>query len=257
MSESEEQLKALWKQYKRTGSQSLRNELVRQYLPLAKAAAERLWLRLPQGIALEELQSAGILGLVGAIESFDPSRNVKFETFCLLRIRGAILDELRARDWVPRRVRTNANKLEAATKTLVGKLGRQPTEEELARELGVSLSELTELMHAHAMLGNMTSGKSWQDSDGDKVIYEIENTSDHRQQPPPFNLQREDIKKLIVKGLSEKERLIILLYYYDGLTMKEIGSILNLSESRVSQMHAAILVRLRHTLAQRRLEFTK
>lgn len=256
MSGNDEELKALWQEYKRSGAQRLRNELVRRYLPLAKVVAERLWLRLPRGIALEELQSASIMGLIAAVESFDLSRKVKFQTFCLLRIRGAVLDELRARDWVPRRVRTNANKLEAAAKTLLGKLGRHPTEEELAAELGVSLSELTELMHAHAMLGTITSGKSWQDSHSDKIVYEVENTQDQREQAPPFNLQREDIKKLIIKGLSEKERLIVLLYYYDGLTMKEIGNILNLSESRVSQMHASILSRLRQRLAGRQVEFT-
>ena len=256
MRSDETELKALWGNYKRSGNRNLRDKLVHRYLPLVKVAAERLWMTLPRGIELDDLKSAGIVGLMSAIDNFDPDRNVKFETFCLLRIRGSILDELRARDWVPRRVRTYANKLAAATKTLVGKLGRHPTESELAEEMDISLAEVTELIHAYHMVGTISPGKSWQDHDGNEFIYEIENSRDHRENAPPIALQQEDIKELITKGLSEKERLIVLLYYYDDLTMKEIGAILDLSESRVSQMHASILLRLRQVLAGRQTEFT-
>jgi len=252
---TQEEIYKTWIAYRETKEESLRNHLITKYLPLVKYTAERLHSRLPQEVDLEDLIHAGIFGLIDAIEAYDLSRGVKFETYCIPRIRGAILDELRALDWVPRMVRLRAHKLQRAFTELQRKLGRVPSEEELAEALEMTMDEYSDLVRETTTGIFISLDRKWYETDNNKEVREVDLLDDERQEEPTSVLQREDIKRLVVRGLSQKERLIILLYYYEELTMKEIGLILDISESRVSQMHASILARLKNLLRRRRSEF--
>ncbi len=249
-------IEQLWIEFKEDPTnQELRNRLVEIYLPLVKYNGERIWARLPDGVELDDLISAGVFGLMDAIDAFDLSRGVKFETYCVPRIRGAMLDELRTMDWVPRLVRSKASKLNEAMKNLEARLGRTPNEIELSTELGISVPEL-EKMILDANAVNLTSlNKKWYETDSYKDVREIDILEDKKGEDPTRRVQKNDLMRLVTKGLNRNERLIIILYYYEELTMKEIGATLDLSESRVSQMHSSIMHRLQQQLNRRRPEF--
>lgn len=256
VTQTETDVQQLWHNYHADRSVDARNRLVERYLPLVRYNAERIWARLPEGVELDDLISAGIFGLMDAIEAFDTTRGVKFETYCVPRIRGAMLDELRTMDWVPRLVRSKASKLEEARKSLEAQLGRPPRPDELAEKLGVSIEEL------HAMVGEATAvslvslNKKWYETDSYKDVREIDILEDKKSEDPTGRLQNRDLMRLVTRGLNRNERLIIILYYYEDMTMKEIGATLDLSESRVSQMHSSIVSRLQQQLAKRRAEFS-
>jgi len=251
-----EDMEQLWIEYKRDlSSQELRNGLVEIYLPLVKYNGERIWSRLPEGVELDDLISAGVFGLMDAIDAFDLSRGVKFETYCVPRIRGAMLDELRTMDWVPRLVRSKASKLNEAMKTLEARLGRQPAASELAAELGISVPELEKMMLDANAVNLISLNKKWYETDSYKDVREIDILEDKKGEDPTKRIQKNDLMRLVTKGLNRNERLIIILYYYEELTMKEIGATLDLSESRVSQMHSSIVQRLQGQLNRRRPEF--
>ncbi len=246
----------LWLKYKADMSnEELRNRLVEQYLPLVKYNGERIWARLPEGVELDDLVSAGIFGLMDAIDAFDMSRGVKFETYCVPRIRGAMLDELRTMDWVPRLVRSKASKLNEAIKTLEAKFGRQPTEQELSEQMQISTGELEKMMLEASAVNLISLNKKWYETDSYKDVREIDILEDKKGEDPTRRIQKTDLMRLVTKGLNRNERLIIILYYYEELTMKEIGATLDLSESRVSQMHSSIMQRLQSQLGRRRPEF--
>ncbi|MBA4019856.1 MAG: FliA/WhiG family RNA polymerase sigma factor [Pirellula sp.] len=236
-------------------NQDYRNRLVEQYLPLVKYNGERIWARLPEGVELDDLISAGVFGLMDAIDAFDMTRGVKFETYCVPRIRGAMLDELRTMDWVPRLVRSKASKLNEALKTLEAKLGRTPTEIELSQRLEISVGELEKMMVEANAVGLISLDKKWYETDSYKDVREIDILEDKKGEDPTRRIQKSDLMRLVTKGLNRNERLIIILYYYEELTMKEIGATLDLSESRVSQMHSSIVQRLQSQLERRRGEF--
>jgi RNA polymerase sigma factor FliA len=247
---------AVWKAYKEDPeNKDLRNRLVEEYLPLVRYNGERIWQRLPEGVELDDLVSAGVFGLMDAIEAFDLSRGVKFETYCVPRIRGAMLDELRTMDWVPRLVRSKASKLQEATKTLEAKLGRHPTELELAQHMDMSVQELEKMMLEANAVNLISLNKKWYETDSYKDVREIDILEDKKGEDPTRRIQKNDLMRLVTKGLNRNERLIIILYYYEELTMKEIGATLDLSESRVSQMHSSIVARLQNQLGRRRPEF--
>ena len=209
---SKQQLKNIgqtWEQFHKTHSDHSRNRLMENYRHLVKYAAERVHSKLPSKVELDDLISAGTFGLMDAIEAYDPERGVKFETYCLPRIKGSILDELRSMDWVPRLVRTRAHQLSKATQSLEVSLGRKPTIKETAEELNMNMVE--------------------------------------------FNRLRRDANAVNI--VTRAERLIVVLYYYEEMTMKEIGTTLDLSESRVSQMHSSIVQRLKAQLDTRKKEF--
>lgn len=246
----------VWEAFKAdTQNQDLRNRLVEQYLPLVKYNGERIWARLPEGVELDDLISAGVFGLMDAIDAFDMTRGVKFETYCVPRIRGAMLDELRTMDWVPRLVRSKASKLNEALKTLEAKLGRTPTEHELAAQLEISVEELEKMVTEANAVGLISLDKKWYETDSYKDVREIDILEDKKGEDPTRRIQKADLMRLVTKGLNRNERLIIILYYYEELTMKEIGATLALSESRVSQMHSSIVQRLQSQLERRRGEF--
>lgn len=251
-----EDVEQLWIEFKRDCSnQELRNRLVEIYLPLVRYNGERIWSRLPEGVELDDLISAGVFGLMDAIDAFDLSRGVKFETYCVPRIRGAMLDELRTMDWVPRLVRSKASKLNEAIKNLEARLGRQPSENELAEELHISVAELEKMILDASAVNLISLNKKWYETDSYKDIREIDILEDKKGEDPTRRIQKNDLMRLVTKGLNRNERLIIILYYYEELTMKEIGATLDLSESRVSQMHSSIVQRLQNQLARRRPEF--
>jgi RNA polymerase sigma factor for flagellar operon FliA len=246
----------VWKAYKADpDSTALRNRLVEEYLPLVKYNGERIWARLPDGVELDDLISAGVFGLMDAIDSFDLTRGVKFETYCVPRIRGAMLDELRTMDWVPRLVRSKASKLQEATKQLETSLGRHPTEQELSQHMNLSLPELEKMILEASAVNLISLNKKWYETDSYKDVREIDILEDKKGEDPTRRIQKADLMRLVTKGLNRNERLIIILYYYEELTMKEIGATLDLSESRVSQMHSSIVQRLQSQLGRRRPEF--
>lgn len=251
-----EDIQEVWVQYKKDQmNQELRNRLIENYFQLVRFNAERVWAKLPDGVDLNDLISAGVFGLMDAIEAFDLERGVKFETYCVPRIRGAMLDELRTMDWVPRLVRSKASKLEAARKELEAAHGRPPTDLELAHKMGMSLDDFEKLKSEAAAVGLISLNKKWYETDSYKDVREIDVVEDLKGEDPTLGIQKRDVMKLVTKGLNRNERLIIILYYYEELTMKEIGQTLGLSESRVSQMHSSIVARLKDQLRRRRPEF--
>ncbi len=236
-------------------NQTLRNALIEQYLPLVRYHAERVWSRLPDEVGVDDLTSSGVFGLMDAIDAYDPARGVKFETYCVPRIRGAMLDELRNTDWVPRLVRSRARKLSEANKELSSKLGRLPTQDELAEHLKMDKSELDRVMNDANAVNLVSLNKKWFETDGSKDVSEIDLIEDENSEDPTSRLQKSDLIRMVTRGLNRNERMIIILYYYEEMTMKEVGAALDLSESRVSQMHSAIIARLQTQLKDRRMEF--
>ncbi len=243
-----------WGEYFKTKSEESRNRLLENYLPIVKYTAERLHTKLPDEVDVNDLISSGVFGLMDALKAYDPERGVKFETYCAPRIRGAILDELRSLDWVPRLVRNRAHKLGRAMQALEARLGRTPNEKELAKEMRISMREFRKLRRDAYAVGVVSLNRKWFETDSSKDVCEIDVVEDARSVNPFRSVQRRDIKDLVTRGLSRAERLIIILYYFEEMTMKEIGETLDLSESRVSQMHSSILVRLRGQLDKRQKE---
>ncbi len=247
-------LPRIWKQFKKSNDPTLRNRLMEEFLPLVKYNAERIGAKLPDEVENDDLVSAGIFGLMDAIAAFDLGRGVKFETYCAPRIRGAILDELRSMDWVPRLVRSRANKLERASRELESTLGRSPTEGEIAQRLRLPAGEFEKLLRDATAVTQVSLSRKYSETDSNKEVQEIDVIEDKRGRDPVREIQRKDLKDLITRGLTRAERLILVLYYYEEMTMKEIGATLDLSESRVSQMHSSILKRLKDQLDARRKE---
>jgi len=253
---AEPDIQQTWKDYRATPTVELRNRLLEHYLQLVKYNAERIWSRLPDGVELDDLISAGTFGLMDAVDAFDLERGVKFETYCVPRIRGAMLDELRTMDWVPRLVRSKQSKVEAAKKELEVTLGRPPRPEELAEKLGIPQDQIAAFVGEANAVGLVSLNKKWYETDSYKDVREIDILEDKKAEDPTGTLQNRDLMRLVTRGLNRNERLIVILYYYEEMTMKEIGATLNLSESRVSQMHSSIVARLQSQLAKRRPEFS-
>jgi len=245
---TEAELDVIWRTFKRTRDENLRNTLIEHHMPLVRSIAERVLQTLPKSIEVDDLNSAGTFGLMDAINGFDLSRGIKFKTYCTTRIRGSILDELRSQDWVPRLVRLKAHRLDRAIRQLEGELGRAPNQHEIARALGISLDEL----HAHETEANAKAifslSERWDDSDEEKEMEKVEILADRKSVDPVDTLQQSDALEMITSSLTKKERLIVLMYYYEGLTMREIGEIMELTESRVCQIHSNVMLRLKANL---------
>jgi RNA polymerase sigma factor for flagellar operon FliA len=248
-------LDKVWRDFKRTGAEELRNRLMEHYLYLVRYNAERIGAKLPDEVDVDDLMSSGVFGLLDAIDAFDLERGVKFETYCAPRIRGAILDELRNMDWVPRLVRHRAHKLAEATRALEVELGRMPNEDEIARRLNLPRAQFEKLMRDASAVTLVSLSRKYTDPESHRDVFEIDVLPDHESADPVAEAQKRDLKDLVTRGLSRAERLIVVLYYYEQMTMKQIGQTLDLSESRVSQMHSAILDRLRGQLQTRTPEF--
>jgi RNA polymerase sigma factor for flagellar operon FliA len=248
-------IEKVWQQFRDDRDEDSRNTLMEYYRPLVRFVADRLHTKLPDKVELDDLVSAGNFGLMDAINAFDPERGVKFETYCSPRIRGAILDELRSMDWVPRLVRARAHQLARATQSLEAHLGRKPTEQETASELDIDLDEFERLKRDASAVGLVSLNAKYGEEEGEKDLREIDILKDQKSADPLTEAQKRDLKNLLTKGLTRAERLIVVLYYYEEMTMKEIGATLDLSESRVSQMHSSIVARLKAQLNHRKPEF--
>jgi RNA polymerase sigma factor for flagellar operon FliA len=253
MAERADDTGGLWRQYRKNKDQALRDRLILTYAPLVKYVAGRLGSGLPAHVDEGDLVSYGLLGLIGAIERFDPDRDIKFETYAIARIKGSIIDELRAMDWVPRSVRARARDIERAIAELEGKLNRAPTDEEIAGKLGLTQDELDASLSEISRSSIAALDELWtvQGSTGDQVAL-IDTIEDTAGPAPQTALDQSEMKEMIADAISrlpEREKLVITLYYYEELTLREIGEVLGVTESRVSQLHTKAILRLKARLA--------
>lgn len=245
---------ALLKKYKdepKKLTQKQKDQLIGEYAPLIKFIAQKIAVRLPSNIELDDLISAGVIGLMDAIDKYDPSRDNKFKTYAEFRIRGAILDELRAQDWVPRSIRDKAKLLDKTMVQLEAEMGRSATDEEIAKALNVSIDEFHDLVNQvrPVSLLSIDDQQSFGDSDKKSILNLLEGSKVHN----PYNqLNVKTVKEVVaqaIEELPERQRLVLSLYYYEDLNLKEIGQVLRVTESRVSQLHAQAVTRLRAKLA--------
>ncbi len=228
--------------------EKLRNILMERHYPLVKYIAERLLQTLPKSIEVDDLISAGLFGLMDAIRGFDPGRGIKFKTYCTTRIRGSILDQLRSQDWVPRLVRLKAGRIEKALQRLTGEYGREPTHAELAKTLDMDHADLTKEISSASAKAMFSLSDKWEDRDDDNSMEKVDVLEDKRSVDPIGDLHRRDLMQYITRSLTHKERFIIEQYYQVGHTMREIGEMLALTESRVCQIHANVMARLKKQL---------
>ncbi len=251
--EIEQAIAELWRQYKDTGEERLRERLILHYSPLVKYVAGRVGVGLPPNIEQADLVSYGIFGLIDAIQKFDLDRAIKFETYAISRIKGAIIDELRSIDWIPRSVRYKAREVEKAYAALEAKLHRTPTEAEVAAELGIALEDLhtifsqVSFVNVVALDELLTAGGE----KGDKLSL-VDTLEDTKAEDPVATFETEETKYLLAKAINtlpEREKIVVTLYYYEGLTLAEIGQVLGVTESRICQMHTKAVLQLRGKLA--------
>jgi len=230
---------------------SVKEQLILKYAPMIKYIAQRIAVRLPSHVDVNDLMSSGMIGLIDALEKFNPDRDIQFKTYAEFRIKGAILDELRSLDWVPRSVRQKINQLEDVYSSLEQNLKRAATDEEVAEFLGVEMEELYCMLkkaNGISLIGMESLGKDLSDEERMNLI---ESLTGSRKTDPSVLLKVKEIKDITAKAieeLPEKERIVVSLYYYEELTMKEIGKVLDITESRVSQVHTRAILRLRGKL---------
>jgi RNA polymerase sigma factor for flagellar operon FliA len=242
----------LWREYRRAGDAKVRDRLILTYAPLVKYVAGRLGSGLPAHVDDDDLVSYGLLGLIGAIERFDPDRDIKFETYAIARIKGSIIDELRSMDWVPRSVRSRARDIERAIGELEARLGRAPTDEEISGKLGISEDELNESLSEISRTSIAALDELWTVSAGGDTIALIDTIEDTQGPNPQSALAETELKEAVgeaIARLPEREKLVVTLYYYEELTLREIGEVLGVTESRVSQLHTKAILRLKARLA--------
>jgi len=251
---TDEDVREVWREYRKTGAECLRNQLVEKYLPIVRFVAERLLASLPAFVEFDDLHSMGLFGLFQAIDRFDPDRGVQFKTYCTTRIRGAILDELRSLDWVPRLVRIKAGRIDHTTRELQGKLGREPTFYEVAKAMKLSFDEYYDMLEGGNATLIISLSDEWTDGEENTGSRKIDLIRDESGVNPMVEMHKRDLKEFICGSLTEREKLIIVLYYYEELSMKEIAQILGLTESRVCQIHGKVIRRLRGRFHRARCE---
>jgi RNA polymerase sigma factor for flagellar operon FliA len=242
---------SLWQEYRKTRDKALRERLILTYAPLVKYVAGRVGSGLPAHVDESDLTQYGLLGLIGAIERYDPGREIKFETYAIARIRGSIIDELRAMDWVPRSVRSRARDIERTIAELEARLGRAPTDEELATKLGLSEDELDESLSEIGRSSIAALDELWTVSSGGDQIALIDTIEDTQGPQPQAALAETEMKEALgeaIARLPEREKLVVTLYYYEELTLREIGEVLGVTESRVSQLHTKAILRMKARL---------
>src|SRR5437868_4475700 len=253
---AEAALRELWREFKGSGESQLRERLILHYSPLVKYVAGRVGVGLPPNIEQADLVSYGIFGLIDAIEKFDLERAIKFETYAISRIKGAIIDELRAIDWIPRSVRYKAREVEKAYAALEARLHRTPTEPEVAEELGIGLEELHQIFSQVSFVNVIALDELLNvgGERGDKLSL-VDTLEDTRAEDPVEVFETEETKYLLsraINTLPEREKIVVTLYYYEGLTLAEIGQVLGVTESRICQMHTKAVLQLRGKLADQR-----
>jgi RNA polymerase sigma factor for flagellar operon FliA len=246
---------ALWLEYRRTRDPKIRETFIKQYAPLVKYVAGKVAVGMPHNVEFDDLVGFGTFGLLDAIDKFDPDKNVKFKTYAVTRIRGAIFDELRSIDWVPRSVRQTAKEVENVIASLEARLGRTATDQEIAEALGMNEDEYLKTMMKISGTSIVSIHEVWYSGDeNDKV-----SIGDSIESPPSLNpeviAERDEVKRVIVEAINElpeKEKKILVLYYFEDLTLKEIGEVLDVTESRVSQLHTKAILHLRSKLKNSR-----
>lgn len=253
-SPEQEALTALWEDYKSDQNSAARDKLIVHYSPLVKYVAGRVSTGLPANIEQADLVSYGIFGLIDAIDKFELGRGIKFETYAISRIKGAIIDELRAIDWVPRSVRFKAREIEKTLSRLEAKLHRTPTDDEIAAEMGVGIEDLRTIYSQVSFVSlvaldelMMTGGEK-----GDKLSL-IDTLEDTSSDDPVALFESEEMKHILAQAinrLSEREKIVVTLYYYEGMTLNEIGQVLGVTESRICQMHTKAVMQLRTRIAE-------
>lgn len=234
----------LWKDYQKKPTRELREQLIIEYSQLVKLVAGRLSMYLGHNVEYDDLVSYGIFGLIDAIDKFDADKNVKFETYASLRIRGSILDQIRKMDWIPRTVRQRQRKLDEAVKKIEAQTGRNASDDEIAQVLGISPDELLN-WQSQLKVSNLVSMTEFEENGTEPAMDTTYNS--HFTQPEEV-VEKEELKKTLVEALdalTEKERRVIELYYYEEMTLKEISKILEVSESRVSQLHTKSLTKMK------------
>jgi RNA polymerase sigma factor FliA len=246
------ELKDFWRRYKDDRDEQARERLVLAYTPLVKYAAGRMASGLPSHVDNADLISYGMLGLISAIERFEPEREIKFETFAITRIKGSIIDELRSLDWVPRSVRSKAREIEQVNTKLEHQLHRAPTDHEMAEGLGISVDELQESLVRISNSSVVALDELWTVSDpsGDQVSL-LDTIQDPQALDPAHEVDSTEMKDRLadaIARLPEREKLVVALYYYENLTLREIGEVLGVTESRVSQLHTKAVLRLKSRL---------
>ncbi len=243
--------KELWHQYRSTKDQSIRDAIVKQYAPLVKYVAGKVSVGMPQNVDFDDLVGFGVFGLFDAIEKYDPDKHVKFKTYAVTRIRGAIFDELRSIDWVPRSVRQKTREIDDTVQHLEAKLGRAATDEEVAAEMGLSIVQYNQMMLKVSGTSILSLNDVWytgEDNDKISIVESIESPNSLR---PDAIAEMGEMRRVIVEAISElpeKEKKVLVLYYYEDLTLKEIGKVLDVTESRISQLHTKAISRLRGKL---------
>jgi RNA polymerase sigma factor FliA len=249
----ERQARLLWRRFKDRGDQAARDQLIVMYAPLVRYVAGRMSSALPSHVEETDLISYGLIGLINAVERFDPARAVKFETYAVARIKGSIIDELRSLDWVPRSVRARAREIERKATELEHKLGRAPTDEEIADALDMGVGEFQAAISQISNSSIVALDEMWSLSSGGEPLSLIDTIGDTRLSNPEDLLQVTELRETLadaIARLPEREKIVIALYYYDGLTLREIGEVLGVTESRVSQLHTKAILRLKGRLGE-------
>jgi RNA polymerase sigma factor for flagellar operon FliA len=241
----------LWRKYRKSKDPGIRDHLVKKYAPLVKYVAGKVAIGMPHNVEFDDLVGYGVFGLFDAIEKFDPDKHVKFKTYAVTRIRGSIFDELRSIDWVPRSVRQKTREIEETITTLEAQLGRAASDQEIADALHISVEEFQELMMKISGTSIMSINDVWHGGDDTDKISIVESIESPSSLNPDVIVEKDEIKKVIVAAINdlpEKEKKVLVLYYYEDLTLKEIGEVLSVTESRVSQLHTKAVMRLRARL---------
>jgi RNA polymerase sigma factor FliA len=252
--EDDDSVRKAWVEYKESGTKSAREALILNFSPLVKYVAGRVAVGLPANIEQADLISYGIFGLIDAIEKYEPDRGIKFETYAISRIRGAIIDELRAIDWVPRSVRFKAREVEKAYQALENKHKRPPSDSEIADEMGVSTDELNNIYTqlSSVSLVALDELMSVEGGQGDRLSL-VETLEDTKLAGPVETIESEEMKQILAEAINrlpEREKIVITLYYYEGLTLAQIGRVLGVTESRVCQMHTKAVLALRGKISE-------
>lgn len=243
-----------WNRYRKNKSEESRRYLLNKYLPLVRNVATRMAMGFPRSVELSDLINTGVIGLIEAFGNYDPDRGVKFETYAVPRIRGAILDELRALDWVPRSTRAKSREIDRATLALENKYGRLPEKTELAKELNVTEKELHVSLNDVSSTNMLSLDEVIFPEDDNRQVPRIETIRDQSSSNILGDLERVELRTFLIvaiKELTAQEKLVISLYYFEELTLKEIGEVMSISESRVSQIHTRAVTKLRHMVREK------
>jgi RNA polymerase sigma factor for flagellar operon FliA len=241
----------LWKRYRKSKDPAIRDHLIKKYAPLVKYVAGKVAVGMPHNVEFDDLVGYGVFGLFDAIDKFDPEKHVKFKTYAVTRIRGSIFDELRSIDWVPRSVRQKTREIEETIVSVEAQLGRSASDQEIANAMHVSVEEYQDLMLKVSGTSIMSINDVWHGGDESDKISIMESIESPASLNPDVIVEKDEVKKVIVQAiqeLPEKEKKVLVLYYYEDLTLKEIGEVLAVTESRVSQLHTKAIMRLRTKL---------